>query len=198
MFKALRARRARSIVEQVSAGMEAGIDSLPAVERAGAMAICNAILKASADHYGREVETSPQSLHRDRAVEIVSELAATHASVLQGVLLPLRKRNMDDVIFAHAMRQVRALEVMIVTYGSAFVPEVRQVCRDSWKSLWLAREHAETAADLLIQFHRHAGSRPLPKYGSGKVSRSELIELARTVPIFLKSKPASPKSKASA
>lgn len=191
MFKAMKARRARSVVEQVSAGIEAGIAALPAAERSAAMAICNAILKASGDHYGRKYEADPQSMPRDMAVEVVRDLAATHSSVLKEVLLPMHKRNMDDVIFAQAMRQVRALEVAILTFGTAFVPEVRVVCRQSWKSLWQARGNAKIAADLLIQFHKHAGSRPLPRFGSGKVSRNELVELARTVPEFLRAKPAS-------
>lgn len=188
MFKFLRVRRARTVVEQVSSGIAENIALLPPVDRAATLAIANAMLLAAAEPWGKDIVLNPYGLHRDVAVELVFELAQRQTHILNDVLVPLQKRNMDDVLYAQSMRQLRAVEVLISTVGVSIVPEAKDSAIAGWKMMWKARGNAEDAASVLVQFHKHAGSRPLPQIPGRKVGRQELIDLARTVPPFLRKK----------
>lgn len=188
MLNFFRVRRARTIVEQIAPGLADNLKLLPEIDRAGTMAIANAMLMASAERWGNGVVTNPYALPRDTAMEIVFSLADQQSRILHEVLVPLESRSMDDVIYAQAMRQIRALEVVAVTVGVAIEPQVKQYAVAAWKVMWLARALGEDAAKVLVQYSKHSKSRPLPEIPGKKIGFTELVELARALPPFLRKK----------
>jgi hypothetical protein len=188
MFRFLRVRRARTVVEQIVPTLLEGLKALPEVERACTMAIANAMLLAAAKERGSQILSDPYSLEAGLASDIVMEMAGIHGGILHEILVPLHKRNMGDVMYAQSMRQIRAMEVVMVTIGGSLAPEVRFYAREGWKILWSGRNHGEDAASTLIQFAKHARSRPLPSIPGKQITRADIVRLAASVPPFLRKK----------
>ena len=188
MLNFLRVRRARTIVEQIAPGLADNLKLLPEIDRAGTMAIANAMLMASAERWEDGVVTNPYALPRNVAMEIVFSLAEQQSRILHEVLIPLESRSMDDVLYAQAMRQIRALEVVAVTVGVAIEPQVKQYAVAAWKVMWMARNLGEDAARVLVQYSKHSKSRPLPEIPGKKIGFAELVELTRALPPFLRKK----------
>lgn len=188
MLNFLRVRRARTIVEQIGPGLAGNLQLLPEVDRSGTMAIANAMLLASAAEWGDGVVTDPYGLSRDTAMTIIFELAEQQSRILHEVLIPLEKRSMDDVIYAQAMRQIRALETVAITVGVAVEPTIKPHAVSAWKVMWLSRAYAEDAARVLVQYSKHSKSRPIPVIPGKKIGGTELVGLAQTLPPFLRKK----------
>lgn len=193
MFGFLRVRRARTIIEQIGPGLADNLAKLPLVDRAATLAIVNAMLLAGGQQWGPKVAQAPHRLTKDTATEVIFELAERQSQVLNDVLIPLQKRNMSDVVYAQAMRQLRALELMIVTMGAAIDPLASRRAVAGWKVLLKARASASEAALVLIQYSQHAKARPLPAIQGKTLTRANLVELAQIAPPFLIKKTPAPK-----
>jgi len=193
MFTFFRARRARSIVEQVGLGLAESMSALSPAERSATLAIANAMLVAGSRKWGRAVLDSPKSLSEKEAMEIIFELAAMQSQVVNGYLAPMRHRGMGDITFAQGMRQTRAAELVIASVGMALVPDAEHRARPAWKVLWNARSEAEHGVSLLLQYASHSKSSPFPRIPGVKMDKAKAMQYATSVPPFLRPRTANGK-----
>lgn len=195
MFGFLRERRARTIVAQVCPDLADGIGMLSPVDRAGVLAIANALLEVTAEAWGKEVLRKPASLGKDTISDIVCKLADHHSRVLKELLEPLSDRGMEDISYAQAMREIRASEIVIATLGAPLTGTKQPSVAQSWKLLWAARGEAAEAAQTLMRYAKHAGADPVPrtKARRGPPKQDDIARLASTLPpFFQKRRPAKP------
>lgn len=188
MFNFFKVRRARTVIEQVGVGLEEGLSAMPPAERSAILAIANSMLLAAAAQHGKDVINNPFGLSTSVSVALVFELASTQTAIIDGFIEPMRDRGMGDVIFAQAMRQVRAVELVLATIGVSLVPEMKQKAVHGWKILWNARPHAADGVALLQQYASHSRSRPLADVPNMTMDGNRVRSLASSVPPFLRSK----------
>ncbi len=170
LFGFLKERRARSVVEGVLPSLPEGVQLLGRADRAATLGIANAMLEVAGSTWGGEALRDPASMPRRAAAEAVLVLAGHHVRLRTEQLEPMQRRNMDDVAYAQAMRQLRATELLIGTLGGCLLDARPAGVRASWKMLWDAREHAVDGGKALAAFMRHARARPVPVCKSARGS----------------------------
>ena len=192
-FGFFKERRARAVVQNTMPSLPEGIQLLAPVERAATLAIANAMLEAGADAWGPGVLKSPSALAKGVAVEAVLVLAAHHGRLRES-LESMQRRNMDDVAYSQAMRELRATEVLIGTLGAVLVEGRKPPVNEAWKLLWSARDQSLAGAKALAEFYHHTKASPVPrsKVRPGKLKAADLVLLASTLPPFLQKRPAKP------
>lgn len=188
MFSFIRVRRARTIVEQATVSLEAGLTALAPAERSATAAIANAMLLSASHRWGKSILEAPQTLPAKTAADIVFELAAVHSDIVAGHLQPLSHRGVEDVSMAQAMRQARACELVLATIGAGLAPDGRTVVRNAWKLLHASRGSANDGVVLLMQYANHAKSSPFPSIPGFKIDRGKAVQLATSIPPFLRAK----------
>lgn len=187
IFDYFRARRARSVVLNTLPSLPESVRLLSPVDRAATLAIANAMILVAADTWGTAAKSNPSSLKRKATAEMVMVLAAHHITLVRERLEPMQKRNMQDIAYSQAMREIRATELLICTMGASLVEGRKPGVAESWKLLIEARAHAVEGAKALAAFARHAKVPPLPqsKTIGKKLSGEILVKLASSPPPFL-------------
>lgn len=189
-FGFLRVRRARTVVEGVIPSVPEGVQLLSRVDRAATLGIANSMLQVGAEEWGDEVLQAPARMQPRRAAEAVLVLAGHHVRLRTEALEPMQRRNMDDIAYAQAMRELRAVELVIATLGAVLLDTKPAGTRAAWKLLWDARDRHLDGAKALADFARHAKASPVlrPKSRRGKLTPAELVTLCSTLPPFLSAK----------
>lgn len=192
MFGFFKERRARAVVQSTLPSLPEGIQLLGRVDRAATLAIANAMLEAGADTWGPQVLRNPNLLPKPACIEAVLVLANHHGQLRTQALEPMQRRNMEDVAYAQAMRELRATELLIGTLGASLVDGRKPAVNEAWKLLWESRDQALDGAKALVDFAKHAKALPVPKAKArpGKTMGADLVRLASTLPPFLRRKPA--------
>lgn len=200
LFGFLKERRARSVVEGVLPALPEGVQLLGRADRAATLAIANAMLEVAAASWGPDALRDPAALPKRTAAEAVLVLAGHHVRLRTEQLEPMQRRNMDDIAYSQAMRQLRATELLIGTLGGCLLDSKPAGVRASWKMLWEAREHAVEGGRTLAAFMRHARARPVPacKSAPGKLTAADLVRLCSTLPPFLRPRKAAEPGKPAA
>ena len=174
------------IVQNVLPSLDQGVQNFSPIDRAACLAIVNGFIEVAADTWGKPVMQGPSSMARPKVVDMVLHLAEVHGKLVAECLDPMRKRNMQDIAFAQAMRELRAVELVIGTYGSVLVPGSKPSVSGTWKLLWGARDAAESAAAALIAFSNHAKAKPFPiARRRARMSIADVVAMCSTLPPFL-------------
>lgn len=187
MFRSfLKERRARAIVQNVLPSLDQGVQNFSPIDRSACLAIVNAFIEVSADTWGKPVMMGPSSMAKPKVVDMVLHLAEVHGRLVTNCLDPMKKRNMQDIAYAQAMRELRAVELVIGTYGSVLVPGPKPSVSGTWKLLWGARGVAEGAAASLIAFSKHAKAAPFPRSRKrARMSIGDVVAMCSSLPPFL-------------
>lgn len=186
MFGFLHERRARTIAAQVAPALTAGLRRMSPVERAGTLAIANAMLEVCADTWGDRARSAPLTLPRDTVVAIIRQLGDGHARVVHEGVIPAQP-DASGGSQAQAIRQMRAFEILIATFAMRLSPDYKAHAVGAWKLLASARTEAREAARALALFAKATGAEPVPRSRRRPAApRAEDYQaLASTLPPFL-------------
>jgi hypothetical protein len=191
MFGAVRQRRTAMAALSVSESAPRGVSALPLPERAAALAVANAMLRVAAVTYGQDALARPAALPRKTLFRIVADLAEAHAKLLD-ILAASEGKGMKDPDFAAAMRQLRATETLMLTFGAVLAPQCAEAMRRCWKALWTARGSALDAVRILRRYETGFGADALPlPDGAEPWTDREIAKLAASLPpMFVRKKTA--------
>lgn len=179
-------RRARAIVLNVLPSLDQGVQNFSPIDRAACLAIVNALIESAADVWGKSVLQGPSATAKPKVVDMILHLAERHSRLMDESIDPMRKRNMQDIAYAQAMRELRAIELVVGTYGAVLVPGPKPSVSGTWRMLWSARGAAEAGAQALVAFSKHARAQPFPRSKRRqKMSVADVVAMCSTLPPFL-------------
>lgn len=181
-FTRRRAQRAISAARSALADAFAG---QPPSERAAIMAVANATLASVAARHGDGVLLRPSGLPKDVASVIIAELSVS-ITKLSLALEEMSDRNFGDPVLDGVHRQMRAIELVVGTLGTALDPSGKRVVVEAWSALYNARKHARAAVAALVAFQEETGTSPIPEGVPSKPA--DLLAMATTAPPFLRAR----------
>lgn len=187
MFRAyFNERRAKAVVLNVLPSLDQGVQHFSPIDRAACLAIVNALIEVAADTWGKGILQGPSATAKAKVVDMILHLADRHSRIMDESIDPMRKRNMQDIAYAQAMRELRAIELVIGTYGAVLVPGPKPSVSGTWRMLWAARGAAEGGAQTLVAFSKYTRTQPFPRSRRRqKMSVADVVAMCSTLPPFL-------------
>lgn len=191
MFQLLffKKRRVRTIVDQSLPTLERRLRGLSSGEKAATLAVANAMIVALSRETGLPIATDPKSIAPDDAVKLVSGLAQSHVVLVEKVKSFGEK--VSRTVVSQMLREAHATEIVMTTASVCLDPARMPAVRAAWKVLFEGRAHARGAVPLLGAFMKESGGRsPLASVSTRRWKTSEIVQLASSVPPFLRPKKA--------
>lgn len=181
-------KRAEAALAAIAGPAARGIEALPGQQRCGTLIIANALLASLSHELSVDIGRNPATLGARQAAVIVLRLAEIHRRLTD--LLASQEENPDSsIVKAAALRQLHAVEAVMLLSGIVLHKSARAAAAGCWKSLWLSRRHGADAVKLLRRDESALGMEAVPRIEpKRRVSRDDMKRLAGELPAVFRSK----------